>query len=454
MAESITITSIRDVHEFIDNQPMRQKSWIMVGIAIGTVFLDAYDFTSLGLGIIPLKQEFHLAAFQVGTITATMAFGAFAGAMFGGYVTDRIGRRTMLFVDLLLLVVAAIGAAFSTNIAMFIFFRFLMGLGVGADFPVALSFIAEFVPMRLRANTIKLQQFMWPLAASSVGFILLPFYYLGYSQSIWRIAMGASAVPALILLVARFYFAQESVLWTAHHRGLEEAAKLIEKIYGVTVAAAQRARSVRPASSYFEIFSGKYLTRTIIASTVCMTQSLEYFAVGFNVPTISKQFFGHGLYSALLGAIFFNMFNVVGIGLSIYVARYISIRKILLTGYIGVCLALAFLYRFAGVLPAEIIAIFVGLFMFSHAFGPASQSMVLATLSYPTRIRGSGSGWNQAMVRVGSISGFYLFPVLKSTIGFNATLGLIGIAPFAALIVVGLLHPGAIDDDDGEKIIV
>jgi predicted MFS family arabinose efflux permease len=73
-------------------------------------------------------------------------------------------------------------------------------------------------------------------------------------------------------------------------------------------------------------------------------------------------------------------------------------------------------------------------FIFGHAFGPGSQGMAMATLSYPTELRGLGTGWGQGITRVGSILGFFLFPVVLAQIGLYTTLLFLAIVPILGLV--------------------
>ncbi len=246
MTDELVIASATDVAHFVDTRPATRGAWLIVLVALGGVFVDAYDFTSLGIGVVQLKTAFGLTPFQVGSVTAMMAFGAFCGALWGGYYTDKIGRFKMFLLDLVFLVVAAIGAALAVNLAMLLCFRFLMGVGVGLDFPVALSFIAEFAERRRRGGSINLWQPMWYVAASATGLVVLPFYFLGAGPQLWRIAVGFGAVPALVILVLRYRWMDESPLWAARNLGLAEAARVIRKTYGVAVRVAAAPRLGRP----------------------------------------------------------------------------------------------------------------------------------------------------------------------------------------------------------------
>ena len=435
MAEAIVITSEQDVARFVDRHPATRAAWLIVLVALGGVFVDAYDFTSLGIGVPQLKTAFGLTPFEVGSVTSMMAFGAFCGALWGGYYTDKIGRFKMFLLDLVFLVVAAIGAALSVNLAMLLFFRFLMGIGVGLDFPVALSFIAEFVNRHRRGGSVNLWQPMWYVAASATGLVVLPFYLLGAGPNLWRIAVGFGAVPALIILVLRYRWMDESPLWAARNLGLAEAARVIRKTYGVAVRVAPAPRTPAPAhGSVLEIFSSRYRSRTLLASIICATQSAEYFAIGFNLPSISTKLFGGSFIFAILGAILFNLFGIVGGFVGAAASAALGIRRLAVWGYTLVILSLLALVAGDGQLPLAVTSLLLGLFIFGHSMGPGAQGMTMAALSFPTRIRGVGTGWGQAMVRVGSILGFYFFPVLIAAVGMRSMLFILVLVPLAGLI--------------------
>jgi len=435
MTQQIVIRSARDVSRFVDAQPATKTAFWIILIALGGVFVDAYDFTSLGIGVVQLSGQFHLSPFEVGSVTATMALGAVAGALWGGYYTDKIGRYKMFLLDLIFLVVAAIGAALSVNLTMLLFFRFLMGIGVGLDFPVALSFVAEFVGARRKGGSINLWQPMWYVAASCTGLVILPFYYFGVGANLWRIAVGFGAVPALLILVLRYRFMDESPIWAAQNLGLERAAQVLKKTYGVAVQVApEPPPPAGPRFEFKEIFSSKYRSSTILVSIICATQSMEYFAVGFNLPTLSTKMFGSDFLFAILGAILFNLFGIVGGMSGAAATASIGPRRLAIIGYIVVIVSLLGIY-FGGVnMPVGAVALLIGLFIFGHSFGPGAEGMTMATLSFPARIRGCGTGWAQGMLRVGSILGFYFFPLVVAAAGLQRMMLFLTIVPLLGLI--------------------
>ncbi|MDR3521872.1 MAG: MFS transporter [Acidocella sp.] len=452
----VVIRSPLDVSAFINSQPTRPFAILIVLVALGGVFVDAYDFTSIGIGVVQLKQDFQLTPFEVGSITAMMAVGALFGALVGGHFTDKIGRLKMFLLDLVLLVFSAIGAALSFNLEMLLIFRLLMGIGVGLDFPVALSFIAEFMAERNKGASVNLWQATWFVAAICSGIVILPFYFAGLQDVLWRIAVGFGAVPALIVLALRYRFMNESPLWAARNVSLNEAARILEKTYHVpvTVSAPETPTASPPARSflslYSELFTPQYRNRTFLISIICMTQSLEYFAIGFNLPIISTQLFGSKFLFAILGSMFFNLFGIAGGASNALVTSRLGTRNIATIGYLVVVVALLSLYFSGPNAPIILEAGLIALFLLGHSFGPGSQGMTMAALSYPTRMRGLGTGWGQGMVRVGSILGFYFFPLVVHWIGFRDMTLALAIVPAAGLLTTVMVRWEPVGHDPDE----
>jgi len=125
---------------------------IVIAIALGGVFLDAYDLGALAFGMKDITREFGLSPSGAGMVASAITFGAIIGALFGGYLTDKIGRYRVFMADMFFFVVAALACAFAPNEYVLGASRFVMGLGVGLDLPVAMAFLAEFSKLSGRGN--------------------------------------------------------------------------------------------------------------------------------------------------------------------------------------------------------------------------------------------------------------------------------------------------------------
>lgn len=418
----------------------RRNTLIVMIIALGGVFVDAYDFTSLSIGQIQLRHEFHLSATGVGLLSATMAFSALFGALVGGYYVDLFGRKRMFLLDLWFFVFSAIGAALSPNLTTLVIFRLLMGLGVGLDFPVAMSFVAEFSNRAHRGRSVNASYMNWYLAAI-VGYLASYAGYLaGAGTGLWRLAVGFGAVPALAVLVLRNRYMQESPLWAAHRGDLQQAASILRKTRNINVEVDPDApepdrRTLSMPQTVRVLLQPRYRRRAILAAVISCVQSIQYYAVIFTLPIISEIIFGNTLVKGIIGGIVFNFVGLLGSVFMALVCDRTGIRPLTLVGSALAAVALAGIGAGRATDSVVLSAVMVALFMIGHTIGPGPQGMAYGTLSFPTQIRGSAVGWTQGMLRVGSIVGFLIFPVLQTAFGTSVTFALLTVVPCVAGLV-------------------
>ncbi|WP_436864301.1 MFS transporter [Mammaliicoccus sciuri] len=152
-SETITIHTKQDIIDYVNERKTTKRTSLLLIIVLGTIFLDAYDLTILGTATDQLTQEFKLSPTYLSFIMTAMPFGALFGAAIGGFYADKLGRKLILSVSLISLIIGAIGAALSPAPAILLCFRLLMGFAIGMDSPVAFTFIAESVIKKIKAVT-------------------------------------------------------------------------------------------------------------------------------------------------------------------------------------------------------------------------------------------------------------------------------------------------------------
>lgn len=442
---AVTVRTPRDIIDYVNSHPTgTSRTRLLSAIALGGVFVDAYDFTSLGIGIGGLTKQWQLGAVQVGLLTSVMALGALVGALVGGPLVDRLGRYKMFILDLILFVIAAVAAGLSPNFAFLVVCRFFLGAGVGIDMPASFSFVAEFTNRRQKGGYVNFWQAMWYIAVVSASAIALPIFLVGGSENLWRWMVGLGAVPALIVLLLRLRFTEESPMWAAQNLGVSQAARILEKSYHITVdvqPAPEPEASARESalSRLKELFTDHYRTRTALASIISGTQSAQYFAVGFYIPTIAGVLFGDNLTDTILATLVVNVFGIIGGVLQSLVTARLGMRLLAGIGYVLIIICTLGLAIGSKSISVWVATGLVALFVFGQSFGPGPQGKTMAALSYPTRLRGTGTGWAESMSRVGSILGFYVFPLLLASLGLAGTMGWLTLIPAAGLIAVILI---------------
>ena len=120
----------------------QRKLWVLSAMGI---LLDGFDFFIIGVALPLIARDFHLDATTKGLVAVSAVAGALVGAFFGGQLADRIGRKGMFVFDLIMFVVFAAASSAAWNAASLILFRFMLGIGIGADYPIGVSYISPRV---------------------------------------------------------------------------------------------------------------------------------------------------------------------------------------------------------------------------------------------------------------------------------------------------------------------
>lgn len=437
-----------DVLRLIDSGRIRPKHPGLVKIvALGSIFVDGWDLSSFGLGTVQITSEFNLSNSGLSlqslpVISMTILLGAMFGGLFGGYLTDRVGRTKMLLITLFLLVGATVLAATAPTPELFCLWRFLMGVGVGLDVPVALAFVAEYSAISNKGRNVTMAQVMSTAAAAVAFFVIIPFHYMGIGEQLWRWSIGLGAIPALIVLILRFIYTAESPMWAAKYEGLEKAAEILRKNYDLEVTVEEERRAPAPqdersrAGSLLALFRPPYTARTILVSILVVCQAAQYYAISLYMPKIFKSLFPDDIVLVLVLSGIVNIIGAIGALGCVAGTQRLGLRRLGLIGFSITAGCLAIISGGFTVLAASIAVVLIAVFSAAHNFGAGYVGTAMGTLSYPTAIRGIGGGYTQAITRVGGIIGAFAFPVLLEAQGMRFTIGAIVLAPLVAIVAL------------------
>ena len=424
------VRSAADVSRLVnDATQARSNARIVIAIALGGIFLDAYDLGALAFGLKDITREFGLTPAGTGMVASAITFGAIVGALLGGYLTDKIGRYRVFMADMVFFVVAAIACALAPNEYVLAGARFVMGLGVGIDLPVAMAFLSEFARLKGPGNKAASVAMWCPTwyAAISISYLLVLLFYTvlpaSHSDWLWRIILGFGAVPALVIIAIRSRYMSESPVWAANQGNLQEAAAILRKAYNINARVPQEALAA-PApvvhrarwGNYLNLFRGRYLRRTTLATLLSVVSSFAYNAVAFGLPVIIASFFVQSMLTTILISLALNLlFAFTGGLLAVRLVPRIGAWKMSLGGYacqLTALVVLAIISRPADAADGIIAVAMLALFLFGQGFGPGAHTMTFASLSYPTSLRGVGVGLNQTLMRSSSTLSLFLFPLL------------------------------------------
>jgi len=314
-----------DIPSRLDELPWLRFHWLVV-LALGiTWILDGLEVTLAGAVSGALKQSPGLALSdtQVGASASAYLAGAVIGALFFGWLTDRLGRRRLFFATLGLYVVATAATAFAHDFPMFALFRFLTGAGIGGEYAAINSAIQELIPARYRGRTdLAINGSFWVGAMlGSLGSALLLTPGRLPPDMGWRAAFGIGAALGLIVLAFRRTL-PESPRWLLLHGRVEEAERIVSgiertvphRVLHATALPRLRLRQ-RRSTSLVDLAASlfKHYPRRATLGLVLMTaQAFFYNAIFFTYALVLSRFFGVPPESVGLYLLPFAVSNFVG----------------------------------------------------------------------------------------------------------------------------------------------
>ncbi|MFT4021245.1 MAG: MFS transporter [Acinetobacter sp.] len=465
-SEQYQVTTPDDVSKLISKFAGSGKSNKVIWLALIGVFIDAYDLTTLSFGIEQVIAEFSLTPIMTGVVASAIVVGTIVGNIIGGWLTDKIGRYRVFMADMVLFVIAAIVAGLAPNVWVLILARFIMGISVGIDLPVAMSYLSEFSKFNGKSNKAARLAAWCPMwyAASSVCFaIVLALYFLlppEHANWLWRGSLIFGAVPALLIIFIRSKYLTESPIWLANQGDLQGAVKILNESYDIPAVAkiakiekTVQAQQPKLQEGFGVLFNKTYLPRTIVAIVIHISVAFQYTTIAFFLPSILTRFLHTDTLTTITTTLGLNLlFAFTGGLLGIFVASRFKSRHVLLIGFLLQFLsliALAIIGEPSSPLLLYSVILLLGLWLFAEGFGPGAQMMVYPTMSYPASIRGVGVGFHRAVSGVGNAAALFLLPIWMANYKTDVYL-IIGAFAVVPLIVIGFLikfEPTAQDVD-------
>jgi MFS family permease len=394
-----------DIPPRLDRLPWSRFHWLVV-LALGiTWILDGLEVTLAGAVSSALKASpsLHLSDTQVGASASAYLAGAVLGALFFGWLTDRLGRRRLFFVTLGIYAIATAASAFANDFATFALLRFLTGAGIGGEYAAINSAIQELIPARYRGRTdLAINGSFWlgaMLGSLGSAVLLVPGRLppdLG-----WRVAFGIGAILALIVLVFRRTL-PESPRWLIVHGRIEEAERIVVGIERTALHGIQdsaplprlprlRLHAGRRVGSLVDLAVSlfKHYPRRAVLGLVLMTaQAFFYNAIFFTYALVLDRFFavpGESIGLYLLPFAVSNFLGPLALG---WLFDHWGRRPMITATYAisGVLLGVTALLFVGGELTAVTQTIaFAVVFFFASA--AASSAYLTVSESFPLEVR-------------------------------------------------------------------
>lgn len=425
------------VQSVIDESPMNLRRWSVVLVCFAIALLDGFDTQSIAFIGSSIAEEFSMSTAGMTWVITASTVGMALGAITLGSVGDRIGRKRAIIIALAVFGIFSMLGAFAQDPWQIVALRFLIGLGMGGATPSLLALAAEYSPSSKRGLSMTLVLLGLPGGAMLGGIVAAAWLpVLG-----WRgIFFLGGVLPIVMLLVVMALPESPSYLASrTDEKSHRQARTLLQRMTGITIAddapLVTEGRETS-AGSIRSLFAPEYRSSTIAICAVYLANWIAWFLLLQWMPTALHEA-GLSKEAAATGTVLVNGGFIVFSFLVTALLTRVAIRSLLLSMFgLGILVALGLGLAVGGAnwtLAFTLITL--------AGLGIGGQQLVLNYLiaeRYPTRLRGTATGFSIGVGRTGSIIGSALGGWLLATAGVGGYFAAIAV-PLAVAAVATLL---------------
>jgi PHS family inorganic phosphate transporter-like MFS transporter len=439
-ADPSRTVAIRDFSE-MDNARISGDHWKIMFISGMGFFTDAYDLFIIGVVMALLKPIWHVGKLEESLVESTALLASAFGALLFGRVADMLGRKRIYGVEVLVLALGAIACAFSPNIWWLIGFRFILGVGIGGDYPVSATIMAEYAGKASRGMLVTLV-----FAMQAAGLILGPLLASALLSTsmphdlIWRVLVAFGAVPAMAVYWSRRHLKESPRYLAAAGKQEDEQGKLTN---------AEHWDKDEHSVSFWDGFhrlvnDNKLLSRLVGASAAWFLMDAAYYGNTVSSPLVlSALNSDHTLLQKTLTQLgVFAVFAVPGYAMSALMMDRMGRKTIQALGFGMMAVTFGLLALIPNLEKMAIpFLILYGLSFFFTEFGPNATTFVYPSEIFPVRVRTTGHGIAAAMGKLGGFVGVFVFPYLMHWKGLLGAESAAAIVSLLGLVVTLTMLP-------------
>ncbi|HEX2939523.1 MAG TPA: MFS transporter [Rhodopila sp.] len=409
-----------------DAAGVTREHWKIMFISGMGFFTDAYDLFIIGVAMHLIRAEWHPSPLAIGLVTSTALLASAVGAIWFGRIADMFGRKRIYGYEVLVLSAGAVASALAPNIWWLIFFRIILGIGIGGDYPVSSTLMSEFAGTAHRGMMVSLV-----FAMQAAGLIVGPLLAAGLLWSglshglVWRLLLAFGAVPAMAVFQMRRNLAETPRFRLAIARRAETRVSFAEGFHALLRRRDLRRRLVGASAAWFlmdfayygNTVSSPMVLHAIAPSDTLLAQTLMQLAV-FAVAAVP----GYFVAAAMMDRMGRKPIQMMG-----FAMMAVSFLAMALTPGIE-----QLIYPFL---------LLYGVSYFFTEFGPNATTFVYPAELFPVESRTTGHGVASAAGKIGGFIGVFTFPLLMDWHGlFSAELGA-AIASLLGLLVTVWMLP-------------
>ncbi|HEV8083869.1 MAG TPA: sugar porter family MFS transporter [Chitinophagaceae bacterium] len=408
-------------------------------------FLFGFDTAVISGAEQSIQKFWNLNTVEHGFTVSIALIGTIFGALLGSIPSDRFGRKTTLIIIASLYLLSSLGTALAGNWYLFLIFRFLGGVGVGASSVTAPVYIAEIAPANMRGRLVAMFQFNIVL-----GIVISYFsnYLIGASDASWRWMLGVQAFPSLLFLIL-LRFVPESPRWLFLKRNkVEEARRILQIINpGTSDEVLENIRNndieEKASGNTDQLFTKNNRFPVFLAIAFAMFNQVSGInAIIYYAPRIFEMT-GLGRSSSLLSTVGIGAVNLIFTLLAINFIDKVGRRKLMLIGSFGLIATLGLVAytfyseNFRGISITIYLLVYIAFFAFSQG----AVIWVFISEIFPNQVRAKGQTLGSLTHWVLAAVIAFSFPVITEKLGAGNTFLFFTIMMVAQLIFVWKIMP-------------
>jgi MFS transporter, PHS family, inorganic phosphate transporter len=389
-------------------------------------FTDAYDLFVIGVASALITKDWNLSPGHLALLNSTMLFAAFLGALVFGRFADLIGRKHVYWLVAAITIAGVLGSALAPSFWVLIAFRFVLGFGVGGDYPVSAVMVSEYANRKDRGKLVGMV-----FGTQALGLIIGPLIALALlsaglgDDAAWRILLGLGALPAAAVIYLRMKM-PESPRYQIQVQGqAPQAASRIPGFAGGQVSGNGSGGQREQTGLRAFLTDRRWLI--LLAGTAGTWFLLDYAYYGntISTPQILSLISPHAstMTKIALQLAIFVVAAVPGYLLAIARLDKIGHRRLQLLGFamMGTCFLIIAAVPGMTTMVVPFLLVY-GVSYFFTEFGPNMTTFVMPSELYPVTMRATGHGISAGIGKLGAFIGVFLFPLLNDWLGLRGTL--------------------------------
>jgi MFS family permease len=431
----------------------RKAGWMM----ISTILIESWDLYSISFLLIFITEAFDPSPAMLGLASAAVQLGALIGALGGGWVADRLGRKRVFITTMVLFIVLAAAQGFATSMWQLVIIRFLLGIPLGSDIANGYAYIMEAMPKGKREVMGNRWQFMFGVGEVIAITVITILYLTGMDHDLlWRIGLGGGAVSAPAPLIGRLDLPDTAASLIQRGR-FKDAKRVSMEMFGdpLDMLPEENVELHRPRTRDFlaTIWKDPVKKRATIFGWISNAmQGAEFSAFGFYLPVILVLTGVSGITQTnFLTAAIYIIATIAGFTAPLVTPK-IGHRGIARVGYgmafVSLLLAALFLHLDWKLLVPVAAA---GL-MWGH-YWDASNGMTITSMVAPPRFRGTASGFGYVFVKLAAFVTIFFFPILFDSLGVPLATVCVSALSLTGFLAAQFILPevyGYVDQEEAE----